>query len=124
LSQLFLHSTNPEESIGDGIAMAWRSGARCFNLQYIQFHPTTLFSDSKRFLISEAVRGEGGIIIDMNGNEFLKDVHEKGSLAPRDIVSHSIHQKMLDTGQSCMYLDISFKKSQWIQERFPSIYEN
>ena len=120
---IFLHSTNPDESIGDGIAMAWRAGARCFNLQFVQFHPTTLFSGAGRFLISEAVRGEGGIIIDGNGNEFMNQIHEKGSLAPRDIVARGIHQKMLDTGLPCMYLDISFKDSHWIKKRFPSIYK-
>ena len=121
--QIFLHSTNPDESIGDGIAMAWRAGARCFNLQFVQFHPTTLFSGAGRFLISEAVRGEGGIIIDDNGNEFMNQIHEKGNLAPRDIVARGIHQKMLDTGLSCMYLDISFKDSHWIKKRFPTIYK-
>ncbi len=123
LGQIFLHSTNPDDSIGDGIAMAWRAGARCFNLQYIQFHPTTLFSGSSRYLISEAVRGEGGILIDENGNEFMNQIHEKGSLAPRDIVARNIHQKMLDTTLPCMYLDISFKDSDWIKNRFPSIYK-
>ena len=123
MGQIFLHSTNPDESIGDGIAMAWRAGARCFNLQFVQFHPTTLFSGAGRFLISEAVRGEGGIIIDGNGNEFMNQIHEKGSLAPRDIVARGIHQKMLDTGLPCMYLDISFKDSHWIKKRFPSIYK-
>jgi L-aspartate oxidase len=124
LGQIFLHTTNPEESIGDGIAMAWRAGARCFNLQFIQFHPTTLFGSKDRFLISEAVRGEGGKLIDGNGNEFMQSVHEKGSLAPRDIVARGIHQTMLDTGQPCMFLDISFKKREWIENRFPSIYKN
>ena len=121
--QIFLHSTNPDESIGDGIAMAWRAGARCFNLQFVQFHPTTLFSGAGWFLISETVRGEGGIIIDGNGNEFMNQIHEKGNLAPRDIVARGIHQKMLDTGLPCMYLDISFKDSHWIKKRFPSIYK-
>ena len=121
LGHIFLHSTNPDESIGDGIAMAWGAGASCFNLQFIQFHPTTLFSGSGRFLISEAVRGEGGILIDGYGNEFMNQIHEKGSLAPRDIVARGIHQKMLDTGLPCMYLDISFKDGEWIKKRFSSI---
>ncbi len=124
LGQIYLHSTNPEEAIGDGIAMAWRAGARCFNLQYIQFHPTTLYGSTNRFLISEAVRGEGGKLIDSNGNEFMQSIHEKGSLAPRDIVARGIHQTMLDSGQPCMYLDISFKNRNWIENRFPSIYKN
>ena len=76
LGQIYLHTTNPPESRGDGIAMAWRAGARCFNLQYIQFHPTALFHKSGRFLISEALRGEGAQLLDVNGREFMKDIHK------------------------------------------------
>jgi L-aspartate oxidase len=122
LGQIYLHTTNPEESTGDGVAIAWRAGARCFNLQYIQFHPTTFYNQRDRFLISEAVRGEGGILIDRNGNEFMHNFHELGSLAPRDIVARSIHQTMLDTNHPCVYLDISFKNSGWIKDRFPTIH--
>lgn len=124
LGQIFLHTTNPKESTGDGIALAWRAGARCFNLQYIQFHPTTFYHERERFLISESMRGEGAVLIDKNGRRFMDDFHELGSLAPRDIVSRSIHQTMLDTDHSCVYLDISFKNSDWIKDRFPTIYEN
>ena len=104
--------------------MAWRAGARCFNLQFVQFHPTTLFSGVGRFLISEAVRGERGIIIDSNGNEFMNKIHEKGSLVPRDIVARGIHQTLLKTGHSCVYLDISFRSDKWIKNRFPNIYKH
>lgn len=123
LGQIYRHTSNPIESTGDGIALAWRAGARCFNLQYIQFHPTTLYHDRDRFLISESMRGEGAILIDKNGREFMKDYHELASLAPRDIVARGIHQTMLDTDHPCVYLDISFKNSNWIKERFPTIYQ-
>ena len=125
LGHIFLHTTNPAESTGDGIALAWRAGARCFNLQYIQFHPTTLYNEqTERFLISEAVRGEGGVLVDKNGRKFMNDYHELGSLAPRDIVARSIHQTMLDTGHPCVYLDISFKDGEWLKSRFPTIHDN
>ena len=123
LGQIYLHTSNPEEARGDGIAMAWRAGARCFNMEYIQFHPTTLFHDSGRFLISEAMRGEGAILADDNGNEFMDKYHKLGSLAPRDIVARGIHQTMLESGHPCVYLDISFKSSEEIINRFPAIYQ-
>ena len=123
LGQIYLHSTNPEESKGDGIAMAWRAGARCFNLQYVQFHPTALFHASGRFLISEALRGEGAKLYDINGVEFMKKIHELHSLAPRDIVSRGIHQTLINTKHPCVYLDISHKEPHWIKNRFPTIYE-
>ncbi len=122
IGQIFKHTTNPPESTGDGIALGWRAGARCFNLQYIQFHPTTLFHDRERFLLSESMRGEGAVLVDKNGREFMHEFHNMGSLAPRDIVSRGIHQTMLDTDHPCVYLDISFKESDWIRNRFPTIY--
>ncbi len=124
LGQIYLHSTNPEESKGDGIAMAWRAGARCFNLQYIQFHPTAFFHESGRFLISEAVRGEGGRLYDVNGVEFMKNIHLDSSLAPRDIVARAIHQTLITTNHPCVYLDISHKEATWIKGRFPTIYKH
>jgi len=123
LGQLFLHTTNPKEATGDGVAMAWRAGARCFNLHYIQFHPTALYHPTGRFLISEAVRGEGGRLINAEGKEFMKNYHEQGDLAPRDIVSRSIHQEMLKEGSGCMFLDITHKKREWLVNRFPTIYK-
>ncbi|MDQ1265173.1 MAG: L-aspartate oxidase [Bacteroidota bacterium] len=124
LGQIFLHTTNPIEATADGIAMAWRAGARCFNLQYVQFHPTSFYHERDRFLISESMRGEGGILIDKDGNEFMPKFHEQGSLAPRDIVARGIHQTMLETGHPCVYIDLSFKDSSWIKERFPTIYQH
>tara|TARA_Y100001970_G_C14164291_1_gene820363 strand:+ start:146 stop:1693 length:1548 start_codon:yes stop_codon:yes gene_type:complete len=122
LGQLFLHSTNPKEATGDGIAMAWRAGARCFNLHYVQFHPTALYHPSGRFLISEALRGEGGRLINLAGKEFMKNYHEQGDLAPRDIVSRSIHVEMLKDDIDCMFLDITHKDKEWLENRFPTIY--
>ncbi len=123
LGQLFLHTTNPKEATGDGVAMAWRAGARCFNLHYIQFHPTALYHPTGRFLISEAVRGEGGRLINSQGKEFMKNYHEQGDLAPRDIVSRSIHEEMLKEGSDCMFLDITHRNKAWLVNRFPTIYK-
>lgn len=121
LGQIYLHTTNPKEATGDGIALAWRAGARVFNLQFVQFHPTTLYSQHGRFLISESMRGEGAKLIDKHGNEFMHKYHEQGSLAPRDIVSRGIHETMFETDHSCVYLDISHKDSEWLKQRFPAI---
>ncbi len=122
LGRIYLHTTNPPESTGDGIALSWRAGARCFNLQFIQFHPTSFYNERDRFLISESMRGEGGRLVDVNGREFMSRYHRLGSLAPRDIVSRGIHQTMLETGHPCVYLDISYRESKWIRDRFPTIY--
>ena len=123
IGQLFLHTTNPKEATGDGIAMAWRAGARCFNMHYIQFHPTALYHPSGRFLISEALRGEGGKLINHKGEEFMQHYHKDKELAPRDIVSRSIHMEMLKQETGCMFLDISHKEESWIKGRFPTIYD-
>lgn len=123
LGQLFLHTTNPKEATGDGIAMAWRAGARCFNLHYVQFHPTALYHPSGRFLISEAVRGEGGRLVNLKGEQFMSNYHLQGDLAPRDIVSRSIHQEMLKEGSDCMFIDITHKNKKWLRDRFPTIFD-
>jgi L-aspartate oxidase len=122
LGRVFLHTTNPAGARGDGIAMAYRAGARCINMQYVQFHPTTLFHPSGRFLISEAMRGEGARLVDGKGREFMADYHPDGSLAPRDVVARGIHQMMLESGEPCAYLDISHKPADQVRERFPGIY--
>jgi len=122
LGRIFLHTTNPAGACGDGVAMAYRAGARCINMQFVQFHPTTLYHGSERFLISESLRGEGARLIDGAGREFMKDYHPDGSLAPRDIVARGIHQLMHETGARCAYLDISHKPADWIRTRFPGIH--
>ena len=123
LGQTYLHTTNPNESRGDGIAMAWRAGARCVNLHYIQFHPTALYHEKGRFLISEALRGEGAKLYDANGKQFMKEFHPQEELAPRDVVARAIHKTLIKTNHPCVYLDITHKKSEWIKSRFPNIYE-
>jgi L-aspartate oxidase len=121
LGSVFLHTTNPPGARGDGIAMAYRAGARCINMQYVQFHPTALLAPDGCFLISETVRGEGGRIVDRHGNEFMQRFHPAGSLAPRDIAARAIYQTMLESGEPCVYLDISHKPAEQLRERFPGI---
>jgi L-aspartate oxidase len=122
LGSVFLHTTNPPGARGDGIAMAYRAGARCINLQYVQFHPTALFAPDGCFLISETVRGEGGNLVDRHGKEFMQKFHPAGSLAPRDVAARAIYQTMLETGEPCVYLDITHKPAEQLRERFPGIY--
>lgn len=123
LGQLFLHTTNPSGARGDGIAMAYRAGARLQNLEYVQFHPTALYHQhAPRFLISESMRGEGGRLIRRDGQEFMERHHPMGSLAPRDVVARAIHEEMLATQDPCVYLDISYKDADWIRRRFPTIH--
>ena len=122
LGRLFLHTTNPPGARGDGIAMADRAGARLLNMQFVQFHPTALYHYSGRFLLSEALRGEGARLVDSAGREFMHRFHPDGSLAPRDVVARGIHRLMLETGEPCAYLDISHKPKDWIMAHFPEIY--
>ena len=123
LGRIFLHTSNPAGACGDGVAMAYRAGARCINMQFVQFHPTTLFVGDERFLISESMRGEGARLIDGRGREFMPDYHPDGSLAPRDVVARGIHQMMHETGAPCAFLDISHKSADWVRARFPRIHE-
>ena len=123
LGRIFLHTSNPAGACGDGVAMAYRAGARCINMQFVQFHPTTLFVGDERFLISESMRGEGARLVDERGREFMRDYHPDGSLAPRDVVARGIHQMMHETGAPCAYLDISHKPADWIRASFPRIHE-
>lgn len=124
LGNLYLHTSNPPRIRGDGYAMAYRAGARLMNMEYVQFHPTTLFSTSEeRFLISETLRGEGAVLRNKSGQDFMRRYHEMGSLAPRDVVSRCIIAEMNDTSSQHVYLDITHKNSTWIKERFPSIYQ-
>jgi len=122
LGSVFLHTTNPPGARGDGIAMAYRAGARCINMQYVQFHPTALLAPDGCFLISETVRGEGGQLVDRHGKEFMQRFHPAGSLAPRDIAARAIYQTMLESGEPCVYLDITHKPADQLRERFPGIY--
>ncbi len=124
LGGIFLHSTNQPGSVGHGVAMAYRVGARLIDLEYVQFHPTVFFKPgSQLFLITEALRGEGAVLVDAAGRRFMDAVHPQGSLAPRDIVARAIKQHLASTGEACVYLDLSALKPEFIRERFPSIYE-
>lgn len=122
LGNVFLHSTNPPGARGDGIAMAYRAGARLINMHYVQFHPTAFLAPDGCFLISETVRGEGGRLVDRCGNEFMQRFHPAGSLAPRDVAARAIYQTMLESGEPCVYLDITHKPADQLRERFPGIY--
>jgi len=122
--KLWLHSTNPADSCGDGIAMAWRAGAVLQDLEFMQFHPTSLYAPQlkKTFLISEAVRGFGGILKNHDGVEFMDSVHPLRSLAPRDIVARAILREMQRTEKEFMYLDVTHRSAKDIKAQFPNIY--
>ncbi len=121
--QLYSYTTNPEVATGDGICMAYRAGAELMDLEFIQFHPTVLFHpENKSFLISEAVRGEGAMLKNINGKRFMPEYHSLNELAPRDVVSRAIFEEMKKTGAEHVYLDITFKGQEYLENRFPNIY--
>jgi L-aspartate oxidase len=124
LGRAFIHTTNPEVATGDGIAMAYRAGATIMDMEFTQFHPTSLYhalADS--FLISESLRGEGAILTNRDGYRFMGDYHSKLDLAPRDIVAQAIDNELKKSGEDYVLLDISMKDSKYTRNRFPEIFE-
>jgi L-aspartate oxidase len=124
LGQIFLHSTNQPGSVGHGVAMAYRVGARLIDLEYVQFHPTVFAKkNAPRFLVTEALRGEGGVLLNARGARFMDALDPRGSLASRDIVARAIKHELAATGEPYVLLDLSAMQPDFIRERFPTIYE-
>lgn len=124
LGQIFLHSTNQPGSVGHGVAMAYRVGARLIDLEYVQFHPTVFAKkNAPRFLVTEALRGEGGVLLNARGERFMDPVDPRGSLASRDVVARAIRQELATSGEAHALLDLSAMTPDFIRQRFPTIFE-
>jgi L-aspartate oxidase len=122
--RLFERTTNPPVATGDGMAMAWRAGAELMDLELVQFHPTALFrAGAPQFLLSEAMRGEGGMLRNIHGLRFMDNYHPARELAPRDVVTRALHAEMLATGADHVYLDMTHLNAEYLRSRFPRIYQ-
>lgn len=126
IGSLYLHHSNSEGARGDGHAMARRAGAVLTDMEFIQFHPTTFYGGAthRRFLISEALRGEGAFLVNSKNERFMKKYHKDLELAPRDVVARAIAEEIIESQSDCVYLDITHKSEDWIINRFPTIYKH
>ncbi|ASC91598.1 L-aspartate oxidase [Alcaligenes faecalis] len=123
LGSLYAHSTNPDSALGEGIALAWRAGAAIRDLEFVQFHPTCLHAEGPTFLLTEALRGEGGHLLDKQGRRFMPDYDARAELAPRDIVSRAIAAQMRQEGSSHVWLDVRHLGADTLQQHFPKALE-
>jgi L-aspartate oxidase len=125
LGQIYQHTTNARGTVGHGVAMAYRVGARVIDMEYVQFHPTVFYGKrAPRFLITEAIRGEGAVLVNANGEHFMEKIHPRASLAPRDIVSRAIHRELTDSGEPCVFLDLGAMDRDKLKDRFPTVYNS